>query len=91
MDQAPVHSCGPVEARVRGDIGALMTTHPMGEALSEMSYELARRLETCEPKESAAINRELRANLLELASMAVMDDDGFDAEMSTPFRDSEDD
>ncbi len=90
MTQTAPAVYGPVEARVRADIGALVTSHPMGEALSEMAFTLARRLETCEPKEAAAINRELRANLLELASMAVADDDDFESEMSTPFRDPED-
>jgi hypothetical protein len=75
---------------VRADIEALVTAHPMGEALAEMSFELARRLGSCEPKEAAAINRELRANLLELMSMAVVDDDDFESELSTPVWDPED-
>ena len=33
---------GPVERKVRADIAALVTAHPMGEALAEMSYNLAR-------------------------------------------------
>lgn len=91
MSGQALEGVGMVEARVRADIGALVTTHPMGEALSEMSFELARRLQDCEPKEMAAINRELRANLLELASMAVADDDDFESELSTPVRHPEDD
>jgi hypothetical protein len=81
---------GRVEAKVRADIAALVTGHPMGEALSEMAFSLARRLDWCEPKEAAQLNRELRACLVELASMAVMDDDDFESELSTPTRDTED-
>lgn len=80
---------GPVESKVRQDVAALMCAHPMGEALAEMSYALARALDDGAGMAAAAINRELRANLTELADMAVGDDDDFDAELSAPVRDPE--
>jgi hypothetical protein len=81
---------GPVEARVRDDIGALVTQHPMGEALAEMSLHLARTLDGGAGLATAAVNRELRANLLELSRLAVDDNDELDAELSTAVRDGED-
>jgi hypothetical protein len=78
---APVH--GPIEAQVRADLAALITAHPMGESLAEMSFNLARTLDQGAGLAVAAVNRELRANLVELAGMGV-DDDDFDAELSTP-------
>ena len=81
---------GPVERTVRSDIAALVTLHPMGEALAEMAITLARSLDEGAGLATAAVNRELRANLLELARMAVDDDDDLDAALSTPIRDDED-
>jgi hypothetical protein len=89
---------GPVERKVRADIGALITAHPMGEALSEMSYALAAMLDGAylldegvivgiDPKAAAPLNRELRANLMELARLAVDDDDDLADELSAPVRD----
>jgi hypothetical protein len=86
---------GPVESKVRADVSALVTEHPMGEALAEMSFNLARTLDNGAGLAVAAVNRELRANLVELARLGVGDDDDLDAEFSTPevpaeVRDSED-
>lgn len=53
----------------------------MGESLAEMSYTLARTLDQGAGLAVAAVNRELRANLLELAGMGVGDDD-LDAQLS---------
>lgn len=78
---------GPVEAKVREDIGALISSHPMGEALAEMSFNLARTLDEGAGLAVAAVNRELRANLVELARLGVADDDDLDAALSTPVRD----
>lgn len=78
---------GPVEAKVRADIAALISTHPMGEALAEMSFTLARSLDAGAGLAIAAVNRELRANLVELARLGVADDDDLDAALSTPVRD----
>jgi hypothetical protein len=68
---------------VRKDVAALMTAHPMGEALAEMAYTLARTLDEGAGLATAAVNRELRANLVELAKMGV-DDDDLDGSLSTP-------
>lgn len=74
---------GPVETKVREDIAALVSAHPMGEALAEMSINLARTLDEGAGLAVAAVNRELRANLVELASMAD-DDEDLDSALSTP-------
>jgi hypothetical protein len=83
-------ACGPVELKVRQDVGALVTEHPMGESLSEMSFNLARTLDEGAGLAVAAVNRELRANLVELARMEVgNDDDDFGDSLSAPVRDAE--
>jgi len=78
---------GPVERQVKRDIGALVTEHPMGEALAAMSLNLARTLDDGAGLATAAVNRELRANLLELSRLAVDDNDDLDAELSAAVRD----
>lgn len=75
---------GPIEAQVRADVGALISEHPMGESLAEMSFALARTLDQGAGLAVAAVNRELRANLLELAGMGVGGDADLDAALSTP-------
>jgi hypothetical protein len=76
---------GPVERQVRADINALVTAHPAGEALAEMSYALARLLDNATGGMSAAaINRELRENLAELTRLAVDDGDELADELSAP-------
>lgn len=80
---------GPVERKVREDIAALVTAHPMGEALTEMSYNLARVLDQGAGLATAAVNRELRANLTELSRLAVDDGDDFADDLSAPVRDAE--
>ena len=76
---------GPVERMVRADVGALVSVHPMGEALAEMSFSLAQALDgELGGMARAALNRELRQNLVELANMGVGDDDDLDAQLSTP-------
>lgn len=77
---------GAVEARVRKDVTALKSTHPMAASLAEMAYTLARTLDEGAGLAVAAVNRELRANIVELAKMAVADDDGLEDELSTPVR-----
>jgi len=76
---------GPVERKARRDIAALVTEHPMGEVLAEMAFSLARSLDEGAGLATAAVNRELRANLVELARMGVADDD-LDDDLSTPRR-----
>jgi len=76
---------GDVETKVRQDVGALVTEHPMGEALSAMSFNLARTLDEGAGLAVAAVNRELRANLVELARLEVhSDDDDFGDALSEP-------
>jgi hypothetical protein len=77
-----------VERKVRSDITALISAHPMGEALAEMSYALAHALDEGAGLATAAVNRELRANLMELARLAVDDSDDLADELSSPVRDS---
>ena len=50
-------------------MSALISSHPMGEALAAMSFTLARTLDDGAGLAVAAVNRELRANLIELARM----------------------
>jgi hypothetical protein len=78
---------GTVERQVKKDIGALITAHPMGEALAAMSLNLAKTLDDGAGLATAAVNRELRANLLELSRLAVDDNDDLDAELSAAVRD----
>lgn len=78
---------GPVERKVRSDIRKLNRDHPMAEALAEMSYTLAMTLDQGAGLAVAAVNRELRANLSELARLGVSNDDDLDADLSTPVRD----
>jgi hypothetical protein len=80
---APADGPGPVERQVRADIAALVTAHPMGEALAEMSYALARLLDAGADG-AAALNRELRGNLTELSRLAVDDADDLADELSAP-------
>lgn len=75
---------GPVETKVREDVSRLITAHPMGEALAEMAFTLARTLDEGAGLAIAAVNRELRANLLALASMIDGDEEDLDAMLSTP-------
>jgi hypothetical protein len=56
----------------------------MGEALTEMSYNLARALDDGAGLAIAAVNRELRANLTELSRLAVDDSDDFADDLSAP-------
>ena len=80
----PRRRIGPVERKVRADIRALITAHPMGEALSEMSYNLARVLDDGAGLATAAVNRELRANLAELSRLADDGNDDLADELSSP-------
>ncbi len=83
-------SYGPVESKVRADVAALVTVHPMGEGLAEAAFVLARTLDEGAGMAVAAVARELRSYLEDLAGTVVDDDDDFDALLSTPVRDAED-
>ena len=80
---------GPVERKVRADVGALVCQHPMGEALAELAFTLARALDDGAGMATAAVSRELRAALNDLAGSVMPDDDDLDALLSTPVRDAE--
>jgi hypothetical protein len=74
-----------IEAQVSADIAAMVSGHPMGEALTAVALMLARRLDMCVDDRSAPpLAKELRATLAELASMRDGDDDDLDAALSTP-------
>jgi hypothetical protein len=59
----------------------------MGESLAEMSYNLARVLDRGAGLATAAVNRELRANLAELSRLADDGNDDLADELSAPVRD----
>jgi hypothetical protein len=61
----------------------------MGEALAEMAITLARQLDDGAGLAIAAVNRELRANLMELSRLAVDDTDDLADELSAPVRDTQ--
>jgi hypothetical protein len=73
-----------VEQKVRQDITALVTAHPMGESIAEMSYCLARAMDHGAGLLLGTVNRELRGNLAELSRLAVDADDTLERELSTP-------
>ena len=76
---------GAVEKQVRKDVGDLITEHPMGEALAEVAFTLAKTLDEGAGLAVAAVSRELRANLVELARLEVpSDDDAFGDALSIP-------
>jgi hypothetical protein len=84
---------GPVERKVKADIAALITAHPMGEALTQMALTLAAAMDRIQETGKGlmvlpAVSRELRDNLAELSRLAVNDDDPLADELSTPLRDS---
>jgi len=81
---SPSDSSGPVERKVRADIGASISGHPMGEALSELAFTLARTLDEGAGMATAAVSRELRAALADLTLMIPDGDDDLDAQLSTP-------
>lgn len=71
-----VFEMGPIQQRVHADSAASMaTSHPMGEALSAMALALAVSLDRGVGMQEAAVNRELRATLVDLARTKVGDDD----------------
>ena len=84
-DGLVVDDAGNVEVQTRRDIGALVCAHPMGEALAALAYSLARSLDNGAGMATAAVSRELRATLIELAKYeggSVDDDDAPDLSAS---------
>ena len=87
----PRRLTGPVERKVKADLAALLTAHPMGEALSQMALTLAVAMDRIQETGKGlmvlpAVNRELRDNLAELSRLAVNDDDPLADELSTAVR-----
>lgn len=78
-----------VEAAVRAAVDALEDS-PTVAALGEMAFHLARSIDTAEltsaaaARATAAMAKELRALLVELARLGAGDDDDLDDELSTP-------
>ena len=91
-EESPSPAYGRIEAATRSDIEKLMTAHPMGEALAELAYELARKVDVGldDDRALAGIAKELRSTLAELARLGVDGDDDLDAELSAPVRDEKD-
>ncbi len=80
-DPAP----GRIEQMTRADVGAMVSSHPMGEALSEMAFAAARRLDgDVEDKSYPGIMRQLQAVLVELTKYAAAEVDDLDDELSAP-------
>jgi hypothetical protein len=74
---------GAIERTVRRDIDDLNSGHPLADALAEMAYKLARTLDEGAGLATAAVNRELRATIVELATFEVDDGAGsLEAELS---------
>lgn len=85
---------GPVEKQTKRDIEALVSSHPMGEALAAGALSLARVLDRGAGMATAAVSREWRATLIELAKYeqgSVDDDDGAPDLSATALGDAEDD
>jgi len=81
---------GRIEENVRLNVAALSTAHPMSDALSELAYRLARTLDTGAGMLEAAVSKELRAVLADLASVPATDDDDLASELSAPVCDPPD-
>lgn len=83
---------GPIECKVRADVGALVTLHPMGEALSEMAFALATQLDqfTISNRDVSMVNKELRETLEALTSYEDPGDDDGDDVLSGPLFNTED-
>lgn len=73
-----VDGSGYVERETRRDIESLVTAHPMGEALTAGALMLARQLDQGAGMATAAITKEWRAILAELAKYeeGSVEDDG---------------
>lgn len=77
---------GRIERMTRADIEAMVSEHPMGEALAEGVIAASRVLDdpNLEAKSYAGIMREWRAGLMELAKYAAASADDLDDELSAP-------
>ena len=66
---------GDVERETRKDIAALVSKHPMGEALAAVAARLAREIDYGNPFALPQLSKELRGTLAELAQGEDHDDD----------------
>ena len=82
-----VNAVGPVEAKVRADVEALVSTHPMGEALAAVAFRLAREIDYGNAFALASLSKELRAVLDDLAAEEDGGDDD-DDDLLPPLFDS---
>ncbi|MFI7042665.1 hypothetical protein ACIBI0_38810 [Microbispora rosea] len=86
---------GPLERAVRGDVDALGLVSSTSRSLAELSFNLARKLDDGAGMATAAVAKELRETLKDMAEQAG-DDDGAalldrlsqPADLPTPVRDS---
>jgi hypothetical protein len=78
--EIPTEPLGPVGAKTRQDIASLVCAHPMGESLGSIAENLADALDDNPGQLRAAIAKELKATLVELAryEMSTEDDEDFD-------------
>ena len=84
MARDPGDGPGLVESKVRADIAALMSEHPMGEALEAVAITLARTLDAGAAMGVASIAKELRETLKDLAGMGVGGGSDLEGVLSTP-------
>lgn len=75
---------GPVGTHTRRDIEALVSAHPMGEALGAMAENLADALDECSDQMRPSIAKELKALLVELSRYEVSSDDDDDFDFGAP-------
>ncbi|HEU4753634.1 MAG TPA: hypothetical protein VFU47_11045 [Armatimonadota bacterium] len=92
--EAPPVLMGPLETAVRGDVDALGLASSTSRSLAELAYNLARKLDDGAGMATAAVAKELRETLKDMAEQAG-DDDGKElldrlsrpAGLSAPVRD----
>jgi hypothetical protein len=65
---------GPLENAVRSDIAALGLASPTAASLAELAYTLARKLDAGAGMATAAVAKELRETLTQMAEEAGADD-----------------
>lgn len=87
---------GPVGTAVKADLEAMICTHPARDALTATALHIARQLDSGEAdaRGVAALAKELRGHLDDLAGRAAGDDDDLadllGPELSAEVRDPED-
>ncbi|HEU4751526.1 MAG TPA: hypothetical protein VFU47_00360 [Armatimonadota bacterium] len=93
--EAPPVLMGPLETAVRGDVDALGLVSPTARSMAELAFNMARKLDDGAGMATAAVAKELRDTLNQMAEQAG-DDDGKElldrlsrpAGLSAPVRDS---